>query len=90
MSAQRNAPGGAEASGGAVENSATADSSLIVMQDAEVCRAARDAADKRFCDLRVRAALAGIEVYIISNDGRAEYLAARWGWTKNLPGPNGR
>ncbi len=31
---------------------------------------------------RARDALAGIELYVIGNDGRAEYLAARWGWTK--------
>ncbi len=49
---------------------------------ADACRAERDAADKRFHGLRARAALAGIALYVIGNDGRAEYLAARWGWTK--------
>lgn len=59
MSTKGNAPVGAEASGGAIENSATADSSVIVQQDAEACRARVAAVDKTFQKWRARFAMAG-------------------------------
>ena len=75
MSTKGNAPVGAEASGGAVENSATADSDAILPQDAEACRAARDAQDKHLSTLRAKFAMRGYELHVIS-DG---FYITRWG-----------
>jgi hypothetical protein len=65
----------AQGSEGAVENSATADSAVIVAQDAEACRAARDAHDKFISTLRAKFAMRGYELHIIG-DG---FYITRWG-----------
>jgi hypothetical protein len=56
-----------------------------ILPDIDAVRSARDAIDKAFQTDRARAAMNGVELYIVSDGtGGSEYLASRWGWTKTF------
>lgn len=56
----------------------------ILHQDAEACRAARDAHDKHLSTLRAKLAFKAYEVHIISGDPTAEFMVCKWGMTRTL------
>lgn len=55
--------------------------------DAVVGRQAVEAADKRLATARARAALLGFQLHVLAAPGGhgAEYLLARWGWSRAFP-----